>query len=197
MQKGSWMLDGQAGITRSMLEESRSSSLGSTGYDQHRGANFYLQPGVGYFLKENWALGLSGNFQIVNGKSLDRNDEVIAKGNYRGYGLGVFTRRYSPVSDKLAFYGDIRVGGYLGNSGTIDLDTSERTVHSKRKGIDASASVGLQYLVADFLGVNLQSTLIAYDFYKLTGVSYENTQRRSELNGGLFSSFQIGASFFF
>ncbi len=199
MQKGSWMLDGQAGTYRSKYEESQSSPFGSGSilYDQHRGANFYLQPGVGYFVKENWAVGLSGNFQVVNGKSLDENDEEAAKGGQRTYGLGVFSRRYVPLSERLALYGDLRVGGYLRRHFSIDLDSDERTVDSNIKGLDATASIGLQYLVTDFLGVHLQSSLIDYDLSKETAVNYEGTHRRSDLTGGLFSSFQIGASFFF
>lgn len=197
MQKGSWMLDGQAGTYRSKYEESQSSSFGSILYDQHRGANFYLQPGVGYFLKENWAVGLSGNFQIINGKSLDQNGEEDGKGRYREYGLGVFSRRYVSVSERLAFYGDLRVGGKLGKFTSIDHNTDEWTIVTRRKGLDATASLGLQYLVTDFLGLHLQSSLIDYDLSKETAVNYEGTHRRSDLTGGLFSSFQIGASFFF
>ncbi len=197
MQKGSWMLDGQAGTTHSKIEENRAPLAGGSYYTWHRTANFYLQPGVGYFVKENWALGISGDFQFLRGQSRNLDGSEAGKGDYRGYGLGVFTRRYSPVSEKFMFYGDIRVGGYLGNSGIIDLDSSERTVNSKRKGLDVTAAVGLQYLVVDFLGIHLQSSLIDYGIYKNTAGGYESQDKVSHLNARLFSSFQIGASFFF
>lgn len=197
MKKGSWMLDGQFGTSRNKYEINEKPVSGGTQFTSHRGANFYLQPGIGYFIKENWALGLSGNFQFVSGKSLNDDGSEAAKGDYRVYGLGLFTRRYIPVGDKLSFFGDLRIGGYLGNSGSIDSNTSERSVFSKRKGINGTAGVGLQYLVANFLGVHLQSSLLNFQSYKETPLHYDGESKSSEFNSGLFSSFQVGATFFF
>lgn len=197
MQKGSWMLDGQFGTNRNKYEESQTPPSGGTQFTSQRGANFYLLPGVGYFIKENWALGLSGDFQYISGKSLNDDGSEAAKGDYRVFGLGLFTRRYIPVGDKVSFFGDLRIGGYLGNSGSIDLDTSERSVVSKRKGLKGTAGVGLQYLVANFVGVHLQSSLIDFQSYKDKPINYEGQTKNSEVTGGLFSSFQVGATFFF
>lgn len=64
-------------------------------------------------------------------------------------------------------------------------------------GFEASAGLGVQYLVMDFLGLHMQTTLVDYDRIKNTGVTYDFSGTSSNLNARLFSSFQIGASFFF
>ncbi|GAB3227976.1 hypothetical protein J0A67_14810 [Algoriphagus aestuariicola] len=197
MQKGTWLLDGQAGSTHNKIEENRATLAGGSYYTWHRTANFYLQPGVGYFVKENWALGISGDFQFLSGETRNLDGSEAGKGNYRGYGLGFFTRKYVSVSEKLAFYGDLRVGGYLGKPTSMDVDSGERIVHTKRKGLSGSAAVGLQYLVAGFLGIHLQSSLIDYDYHRSIPENYEGDNTTSNLNAGLFSSYQIGATFFF
>lgn len=197
MQTGTWMIDGQFGTNRNKFDESQILSSGGTHYTSHRGTNFYLQPGVGYFIKENWAVGLSGDFQYISGKSLNDDGSEAAIGDYRVFGLGLFTRRYIPVGDKLSFFGDLRIGGYQGNSGSIDSNTSGRSVFSKHKGIAGTASVGLQYLVANFLGVHLQSSLVDFQSYQETPLNYDGKSNSSDINSGLFSSFQIGATVFF
>ncbi len=196
MQKGSWMLDGQAGIDLRKSDEQYGDPSKSDYSASNRVTTFYFLPGAGYFIQDNLALGLSANFQAVSGKGqYGENDPTRA--NHLTYGLGLFSRKYISAGEKLSFYGDIRLGGFWGNSGWFDGESSDRTVLSKDTGIEGSASLGIQYLVKDFLGVHLQSPLVAYEKSTNAGVAYEGRSGSSNLDVRLFSAFSLGATFFF
>lgn len=197
MQQGSWMLDGQIGITQNSIEGRTINSSGIFQASTSRGSNYYLRPAVGYFLKDHWSLGLISDFQFVNGAVLDENGSELAKGGYRIYGIGVFTRKYFPIEDKLSFYGELRISQNWGKFIRVDVETSERSTTGKLAGFDAGASLGIQYQVADFLGVHLQSSLIQLDQLQQENEQAIQISNRKELNLGLFSNFQIGATVFF
>lgn len=194
MQKGAWMLDGQVGISFSSQDNE---SFHSGAYsNSSRSKQLILSPGLGYFVSDHWALGLSPSFAVGWGKGESGGNSPV-KGNSFDYGIGLFSRKYIPAGEKLFFFGDLRFGGFWGDSGWKENGASDRTVLSKSNGIEASASLGLQYMVTEQLGIHLQSTLIDYWKRTVNGVAFDGSDKNEHLNARLFSSFQIGASFFF
>ncbi|MDX5339963.1 MAG: hypothetical protein LPK25_13110 [Cyclobacteriaceae bacterium] len=196
LQKGSWMLDGQVGLSLNRQNnESLDSPWGAYTLSS-RNKQFTLSPGLGYFVRDHWALGLSPSFAVGWGKGESGNNSQV-KGNSFDYGIAVFSRKYIPAGERLFFYGDFRFGGFWGDSGWKDNGASDRMVLTENKGIEANASLGLQYMVREHLGIHLQSTLIDYWKRTVNGVAFEGSETRESLSVRLFSSFQIGATVFF
>ncbi|MCU0401768.1 MAG: hypothetical protein MUE75_12320 [Algoriphagus sp.] len=196
MQKGSWMVDGQVGVSMDRQDNQIFDPTLGNYANFYRQSEFSLSPGLGYFIQDHWALGLSPSLGMGWGeRELTGNSPVNF--NSFEYGLGLFSRKYIPMGDKLAFFGEIRIGGFLGNLEEHEEDSSNRVVQAKISGLEAGASLGLQYLLKDWLGLHLQSALVDYRLNKVKGTVPEASATTTSLNTQLFSSFQIGATLFF
>lgn len=113
MQKGSWMADGQVG-GYATDEKSEHKDPSWDDYNlSSKTTSFYLVPGVGYFIQDNLALGISGRFQVVTASAQNGENEEL-RGNQLSYGMGLFSRKYFPAGERLSFYGDLRAGGLWG-----------------------------------------------------------------------------------
>jgi len=195
LQKGSWMADGQVGLSSNNQNNESTNASWRYATSDHRN-QFTLSPGIGYFIQDNLALGLSPVFTHGWSKGQSGQNDPT-RGNSFGYGIGVFSRKYIPTGEKVSFFGDLQIAHVWGNSGWLETGASDRTVLTRSRSFEGSASIGIQYLIADFLGLHLQSALVSFQERKVTGEAFEGNYSYTTLSGGLFSSFQIGASVFF
>ncbi|MCU0400391.1 MAG: hypothetical protein MUE75_05160 [Algoriphagus sp.] len=196
MQKGSWMVDGQVGISMDRQDNQIFDPTVGNYSNSYRQNGFSLSPGLGYFIQDHWALGLSPSFGMGWGEGELTGNSPVNFNSFE-YGIGLFSRKYIPTGDKLSFFGDIRIGGFWGNLEENEEGSSNRIAHAKSSGLEAGASLGLQYLLRDWFGLHLQSALIDYRLNKETGTAPEASATTTSLNTRLFSSFQIGATLFF
>ena len=196
MQKGSWMLDGQVGLTFSDEDNESINSSWGTYINSNHGNQFSLTPGLGYFFRDNLVLGVSPVFTVGWSKGQSGQNDPI-KSNSFGYGIGLFSRKYIPMGEKVSFFGDLRIEGVWGNSGWRETGDDDRTVLSRSRGFQGTAGVGIQYLIADFLGLHLQSPLVSFHKRKVTLEDFDGNYSHKSLSARLFTSFQIGATVFF
>ncbi len=85
--KGNWMVGGTASYNNTTFESTSSNGNTTNG----KGSNIIVSPTVGYFLANNFASGLSGNFSL----SMPENGK-----NTTGYGIGPFARYYLLKTEK-------------------------------------------------------------------------------------------------
>lgn len=159
MQQGSWMLEGSAGLDRSRI----------TNLDIDEKFNpttgFSLHPKVGYFVADNFALGVSGLFgnSWFRNKDYDQNiPNQFKKSNVLTYGGGLFLRKYMPINEDLSFFAE---------AGSEIFWVKPRVVYNEPTGVEsglsrrtlsAQAVLGLQYLISPKVGVHLQTNLLQY-----------------------------------
>jgi hypothetical protein len=95
-EKGTWMLGGSAGWSKSSSDYEF-----GTGSGKYKNSSLSFSPNIGYFVSDNFALGLSLPIQFfkteVTGEPLMMNDS-----RYFSYGFGPSIRYYFPLNEKWA-----------------------------------------------------------------------------------------------
>ncbi len=159
MQKGSWMLEGSAG-----LERSRITNLDTD--EKYNPATVYsLHPKVGYFVADNFALGVSGLFgnSWIRNKDYDQNiPNQFKKSNAFTYGGGLFFRKYMPINEDLSFFAEAGSEIFWVNPRVVYNEPAGVESGLSRRTFSAQAVLGLQYLISPKVGVHLQTNLLQY-----------------------------------
>ncbi|WP_111669156.1 outer membrane beta-barrel protein [Algoriphagus litoralis] len=190
MQKGSWMLEGSAGLERSR------SYFPDTDEKSNPVSGFTLHPKAGYFVADNLAIGLSG----ILGSSWSRNKDYdpnipynYKKGNTLNYGGGLFLRKYFPINETLSFFGGIESEIFWVRQKTISNEPSGKMIEVQQRAISANGTLGLQYLISPKLGVHMQTNLIQYEKTKFL---LEGNRSRSEFRAGFLINPRFGFTIF-
>lgn len=190
MQKGSWMLEGSAG-----LERSRSYFPG-TDEKSNPVSGFTLHPKAGYFVADNLAIGVSG----ILGSSWSRNKDYdqnipydYKKGNTLNYGGGLFLRKYFPINETLSFFGGIESEIFWVRQKSISNEPSGKMIEVQQRILSANGTLGLQYLISPKVGVHLQTNLVQYQ--KASALVEFGTDR-SEFRAGFLIDPRFGFTIF-
>ncbi|HSF54962.1 MAG TPA: autotransporter outer membrane beta-barrel domain-containing protein [Algoriphagus sp.] len=199
MGKGSWMIDGLITFSR---EDSQQEFMEAVpGYKEDIELNeFKIRPGIGYFIKDNLAIGVSGTFGYGWRNSDFSQEGSLSVSEFSTetltYGVGLFARNYFPISDKGSFFAELRSGLSWRkidlNSPTADLPISQ----FKSRIFDASGNVGYQYLVTKSIGVIIQTTLLDYSLYQQGNYEENFSKTETEFQLGFRPSFEIGLTIF-
>lgn len=190
MQKGFWMLEGSAGLERSRMTNLADDEK----FDPTTGYSFH--PKVGYFVANNYALGVSGLFgnSWFRNKDYDQNlPNEFKKSNEFTYGGGLFLRKYMPINEDLSFFAE---------AGSEIFWVKPRVVYNEPTGVEsglsrrtlsAQAVLGLQYLISPKLGVHMQTNLIHYEKTKFL---QEGNSSQSEFKAGFMIQPRFGITLF-
>lgn len=188
------MLEGQVGLSlgkKNMIENPWDAY-----FEAWRQNTLTFRPGIGYFVQDGLAFGLTPIFGINwNNPEKEARDPIVS--NSFDYGLGLFSRKYIPAGEKISFFGELRAEVAWSNFGTVEL--SERTISGTSNRFTGYANIGMQYMVSKKLGILMQSPLFTYTSTKSSdGDNHSDyTVKKSNLDARLFSSFYLGATFFF
>lgn len=159
MQKGSWMLEGSGGLSRSRtynpdIDEKPNPVSGLT-----------LYPKAGFFVSDNFAIGLSG----LLGTSWSRNPNYdpnilndYKKGSTLDYGAGLFFRKYAPINEHISFFGEIGSEFFWTRQKSVLNEPTGTTTEVQRRTISFNGTLGVQYLFSPKVGVHLQTNLLHY-----------------------------------
>ena len=136
--------------------------------EKYKETNFMLRPNLGYFVMDQWALGLNLNFESTKIK-LDNTE--IGKSNE--FGAGLWTRYYIlPETKRTNFFGE---AGY--NIGGYKDDDQERINYN---------SYNLGFSMAHFMNAHIAFEL-GFDF---SSKKYEDEDERIN-RFGLCAGFQM------
>jgi hypothetical protein len=202
IEKGKKIIGGQFGLSGSNYSRVDS----STSYKSAT-SMFQINPKIGYFIKDNFAIGVIGNFTISggNGKKVDINSTSTSKGRSISFGVGGFARYYIKISDKFHFFvnGNILYTHspythleYTPTS-NIQVFTSQPPTFNT---ISIAVSPGLVYFPSPKLGIEASFGNLTYNYLasKNKTVSYNNHYNSSSYGFTMSPAFlNLGMNYYF
>lgn len=190
MQKGSWMLEGSAGLERSR------SYFPNTDEKSNPVSGLSLHPKAGYFVSDNLAIGVSGLLGNTWNRNKDYDSNIpdnYKKGNILNYGGGLFLRKYFPINETLSFFGGIESEIFWVRQKSISNEPSGKLIEVQRRTFSSTGTLGVQYLISPKVGVHLQTNLLNYQNEKAL-VPYGTD--RSEFRAGFLNDPRFGFTIF-
>ncbi|WP_291783772.1 hypothetical protein [Cecembia sp.] len=162
LQKGNLMVGGSLNFNRSNTEAFDFFSAASQ--DEIR--TFTLNPRVGYFISDTWVVGLEGRFSSFNSKV-----EVMPPSpstsvlEINDIGAGAFARKFFPIQEKLAFFGQFSTAFLSSNQeNSIDQNNSTLVFESNVRRWDYQIGAGLAFFPTPWIAVELQVVPINFGF---------------------------------
>lgn len=195
LQKGNKLLGGT--INYSTSNNTPMDPIGLPG-QASKTNSFTLSPIFGVFVTDRTVLGLRFNFNSLSNENVFSDGGVF---NYESnqFGFGPFVRRYFPVKEWVAFYGQADLN-YA--SGTIEQNYSaslNQGYKQSTKAFNLGASLGLAFFPTNWMSVDLAINPInfSHSVNENEGGSTISSENVNTFNVNLSSqSFNIGAHFF-
>ncbi|WP_020570089.1 hypothetical protein [Neolewinella persica] len=113
MNSGDFLMGSTVGFSATSSKISQSSSVG-TGEKTPRSLQINLSPNIGYFLMDDFALGIGMDYTHSYQRDADNNRRTDSD-----FLFGPFVRYYVPVKERMAFFGVLGFG--FGNSSNENL----------------------------------------------------------------------------
>lgn len=124
---------------------------------------------IGYFIKDKWGVGVSGNFQY--GRSL-----LFRRANYN---FGAFTKYYISDSEKFTPY----VGAFVGGGRILSL-SENALLNIRRPYLKVAAGVGTDYWFTNKFAATGGVRYSINEFFENSGINFNQL----EINvGGKFN----------
>lgn len=113
MQSGDFLMGSTVGFSATSSQISQSSAVGG-GEKTPRSVQVNLNPNIGYFLLDDFALGIGMDYTYSFQRDADNNRRTDSD-----FLFGPFMRYYLPVQESMAFFGVLDFG--FGNSSNENL----------------------------------------------------------------------------
>ena len=162
---------------------------------------FYSNLQIGKVIKDNSVIGLIGSYSSNN-----YNFSLASPNKTRSYTTGVFYRKYTPLSKKFYFYGELDASFSFSRHIQVNFNGGQY-YNSKSSGVAVSFIPGISYNVWKRLQMELSIPLLAFLSYShvstidsLLPPSVFPQKRDSyaagiNLNSNIISNFAIGFKF--
>ena len=156
------------------------------------GTSITIAPNFGYFIKDNFAIGITGKFGLSSQNYNNSQYPNIGKVISINYGLGGFARYYKKINDKFSFFIDANIL-YAYYAGNTKMDYHSNSFY-------AIVYPGLVYFPSPRLGIEASFGSFNYNYTisKARNVSYDNYSKGSSY--GLFlypSTLYWGMNYYF
>lgn len=198
LQQGNKILGGTLNYSTS---KSTSDDMGVGGGQSGNSSSFINNAILGVFVSDRTVLGL--NFEI-NTYSSEQLFLTEFPSNYESnqFGFGPFVRRYFPVKEWVAFYGQVGLGYNFGNvKQTHDNpNLSNQGYEIDTKTLSISTDLGLAFFPTDWMSVDLAMNPLSFTHQVLNteSASTDGERKTNSFNFNLSTeAFSIGAHFFF
>ncbi len=141
-RKGQWLAGGG-------IEFNSRTSTVTNSNAENKSSQFSVNPKVGYFFADRWAVGLAPGISFQN----HEDSTQTSKG--RSYNVGAFVRYYQPIGEKLALFGELNGISY--GAGSNDQTYKNTPVSQKNAyrsfGIGAFIRPGIVYFITPKIGL--------------------------------------------
>lgn len=206
-QTGKMFIGGQINLfggSNSILDTLYRSDQNSSG--------FSIAPNFGYFIKDNFAIGLNINLgysnYFHNNEYYNHTPSISThKSNYFSYGFGGFARHYIKLASNFMFYvnGGINYTYTTNEMKSTDSNPNENysassTRDNRRNNIGLSVSPGLIYFMTPKLGLHTSFGSIYYDYSTSTDKNIKIDNYDNSSNYGInlnFTTLYIGLNYYF
>lgn len=198
-EKGTIMMGGNVGYNSNVNKRTNIASGVRTLNIRNRAFSF--DPSIGYFLKDNFVVGV--NFNLSSNKTVytyDASQSVTEQTyNQKNTGAGLFATKYFMLNTTFGFYAGLSAGG--GNSKDKQTNVSNAgitttTFDSKGTYMSVQANGGVAYFPTQQISLQAGIGNIGWNKYK----SNDNTNKsdNSSFNAGINSlTLQFGLYYFF
>lgn len=192
---------------------SNGSTFNSANYST-RSFNFQFVPSLGYFVKDNFALGANLNLEVFNTdqKSEYHNQApsvIINKSNAISYGVGGFARYYKRITDNffvvpsggIVFKYQTEKSEYSNNDPNYILSADNPAVQNKViNGISVGLTPGIVYFISPKFGIETNFGNIRYQNSRARNLTLPNTTLSSTSSYGInfsLTTFFLGLNYYF
>lgn len=193
-QRGNFVIGSRLGFATSKSTVDVQTSTGTLKGDGGTNSQFNLSPNIGYFLVNNFVIGISMDWlktSSSNGIDLTGAPTVPQKSNNNLVLFGPFIRYFIPVGDDKSFFIGSTLG--LGNSKNQFIANNQtQTINNSLLNV----GVGPGFTIFSSNGLALEA-LVKYNFAKSkTEVEIQNVKRTSNtLTNAL--DFSVGLQYYF
>lgn len=148
------MLGGGLNFNRSNTENFDFFNAASTSETR----SFNLNPRFGYFFTDTWVVGLEGSYsnfqQNITSTSPSASTSITDTKGIRG---GVFVRKFFPIQDKLAFFGQFS-SSYLNRNriNTIDQNNDILGFENITRSWDNRLGLGIAFFPTYWIAIELE-----------------------------------------
>ncbi|MBB5643841.1 outer membrane beta-barrel protein [Pedobacter cryoconitis] len=163
-----------------------------------------LLPSIGYFVKDNLALGVGIGYSRLTEKSSEKTQYVLSQKNTTDYFMvSPFIRHYINISDQFKFFGQFSVPMKWGNlesaTGTTSPAVSVAPAsNSKTTSIGVSIEPGFAYFPTKRIGIQLSLDGLSYAWNKTENKNSHHVNKTNAFNLGTnFFAPKIGIQFHF
>lgn len=176
-EKGNFLLGGSFNFTSEKKDE---------GYPKTN--SFGIGPHLGYFINDNFVIGLEASYYHSRTKSFIDHDNKLPSPNrsysteYKGYGFSIapFVRYYVNLSPKFKFFGTLsaNAGKTIGRS--IDEYQNKYTYKYVSKYYDARLSPGFAFFPTKKFAIEFSSSLLTYQTDETSSTNHVSPPKRTD-----------------
>lgn len=195
LQKGNKVLGGTLNYSTSTTQSDNS---GVAGGETSKTNSFNIGPIVGVFVSDRTVVGLKLNSYSYSSETTSLNGSVFSN-EFNNFGFGPFIRRYFPVKEWVAFYGQADLGYSSGKTIQTYSSSPNQNYERSTNTFNLSAALGLAFFPTNWMSVDLSMNPLSFSHSvnkNEVGSSYPD-QNTNSFNFNLSSqSFYVGAHFF-
>ncbi|AMP99953.1 hypothetical protein AY601_3080 [Pedobacter cryoconitis] len=207
------MLSAFALAVNAQTEKGKTIAGGSIGYSNSKSSNnameskqnsLTLLPSIGYFVKDNLALGLGIGYSRLTEEGSEKTQYLLNQKNTTDYFMvSPFIRRYINISDQFKFFGQFSVPMKWGNLESVTGTASPAVSvappsNSKTTAIGVSIEPGFAYFPTKRIGIQLSLDGLSYAWNKTENKNSHEVSKNNAFNLGTdFFAPKIGIQFHF
>lgn len=207
------MLSAFALAANAQTEKGKTIAGGSIGYSNSKSNNdateskqnsLTLLPSIGYFVKNNLALGLGIGYSRITEQNSEKTQYLLNQKNTTDYFMiSPFIRHYVNISDRFKFFSQFSVPMKWGNlesaTGTTSPAVSVAPAsNSKTTSIGVSIEPGFAYFPTKRIGIQLSLDGLSYAWNKTENKNSKAVNKDNAFNLGTnFFAPKIGIQFHF
>ena len=183
LQKGNILLGGGVGYSNQNIDHEANAS--------YKSSSFTFSPQAGFFLHDNLALGL--NLSYNNHSTTNESGSSTTEFSSSQFGLGPFLRKYFPMGEQFALFGQVDLGYQFGKQ---ENSTGGQNIKRDINALRLGTGLGFSFFPKDWISVDLTINPLSYTHLKVK----DDESTVSKTNNFDFSlnttSLSLGAYFF-
>lgn len=193
-QRGNFVVGTRIGFSAAQSSVDVQSATGSVKGDGGSSFQFNLAPGIGYFLADNFALGIGLDWITSNSKAgvdLTNGAASSQESDNNNILFGPFARYFIPIGDDKAFF----IGTTLGFGNSKNQFTNNNQTQSVNTSL-FTLGVGPGFTIYSKNGLALEA-LVKYNFAQSNSkIDVQGIQRTSKTWTNAFD-FSVGLQYYF
>lgn len=199
--------------TSASYQQNKTDNSAGSNKNTHNFSDFTGSLRAGYFIRNNFVVGLTGDYtkRVVKSKDFSvttngeqTNDMTTER---KVYSIGGFTRLYKPIVEKkLAFFCQLNAAYQTGTSSGTTKATAGNSVFKNKmpegriQGFDVDFHPGFVYFIKERIGIEASFGTFGYN-YQVEKFYVKNTRVNQTSTGGMnvnlgFNRFTLGVSFY-